>query len=136
MDLKEGILKHPGIKDNINGYTNDDPKLVSVSFINIVWVFIYTPQKQEIKYQKNIINKELNTKNIINFIFKFFLTWLAFVWLLLKSKFCSNISDFKSKILFSDKDSFFKIISIIDEIIEEYNIWGIWNIKSNIPLSS
>ena len=62
MDLKEGILKHPGIKDNINGYTNDDPKLVSVSFINIVWVFIYTPQKQEIKYQKNIINKKLNIK--------------------------------------------------------------------------
>ena len=72
MDLKEGILKHPGIKDNINGYTNDDPKLTNVSFVNIVWVFIYTPQKQEIKYQKNNINKELNIKKIINFIFKFF----------------------------------------------------------------
>ena len=136
MDLKEGILKHPGIKDSINGYTNDDPKLVSVSFINIVWVFIYTPQKQEIKYQKNIINKELNTKKIINFIFKFFLIWLTFVWLLVKSKFLSNISDFKSINFCSDKDRFFKIISNIDDIIEEYNIWGIWNIKSNIPLSS
>ncbi len=47
-----GILKIPGNKFNPNGYIMDIPKLIKVSVINRICVFLYTPQKQEIKYQK------------------------------------------------------------------------------------
>ena len=40
----------PGNKFNPNGYSIDKQKLIKVSFINIFWVFIYTAQKQDIKY--------------------------------------------------------------------------------------
>ena len=67
--LKEGILNIPGNKYIANGYTNEREKLIKVSLIKIIWVFTKTAQKHEIKYQKNIINKKLIIKNIVNLIF-------------------------------------------------------------------
>ena len=52
LALNAGILKIPGNKYKPNGYTNDNEKLIKVSVISTIWVFLYTPQKQEIKYQK------------------------------------------------------------------------------------
>ena len=64
--LNAGIRKSPGSKFKPRGYTIDNPKLVKESIINIICVLIYTPQKQEIKYQKKNSNKKLKTKNIAN----------------------------------------------------------------------
>ena len=54
--LKAYILNIPGIKFNANGYTIDKPKLNKKSKINKIWQLLYITQKQDIKYQKNIIN--------------------------------------------------------------------------------
>ena len=97
-----------------------------MSLINKNWVFIYTAQKQEIKYQKNKFKIILKIKNIINFInicLNIFLDLLiAF------NKFFSFLRD---KIINSDKDNFFIIIFITEVITVEYNICGIWNNKFN-----
>ena len=71
LALNAEILKNPGNKFIPNGYNIDKPKLINVSLINIISVFIYTTQKQEIKNQQN--NKIIipKIKNIKNFIFKF-----------------------------------------------------------------
>ena len=129
--LKAGILKHPGIKFNPKGYIIDNAKLNKVFSINIIWVFLYTAQKPEIKYQKNIINIKLKIKNIINFIIKNNKIFLPF-----NCAFSNFFSFFIDKICNSDKDNLFKIILIIADIIVEYNILGIWKIILNIPLSS
>ena len=65
-----GILKNPGIKLSPKGYIIDNPKLIKVSFNKMICVFLYTAQKHDMKYQRNNINKKLNTKNIINLAFK------------------------------------------------------------------
>ena len=109
----------------------DNVKLIRVSFINIIWVFVYTAQKQEMKYQKNNKNKFPNIKKIINLIFiQFSILFELFIaWFIL---FCCFIV----KTFFSDKDSNFKIIFITVEAIEEYNIWGIWKKILKPPFSS
>ena len=48
------------------------PKLIKESLINIIWVFGYTAQKQEIKYQQNNRIGKLNKKKKKNLIFKHF----------------------------------------------------------------
>ena len=48
----------------------DKAKLTKVYFINMIWVFLYTAQKQEIKYQKNSINMKLKIKNKANLTFR------------------------------------------------------------------
>ena len=63
LDLNAGSRNIPGNKFNPNGYTIDKIKLTKLSFINIIWVFLYTAQKQEIKYQKNSISMKLKIKN-------------------------------------------------------------------------
>ena len=78
--LNTGILKNPGIKFKPNGYIIDKVKLIMVSIINIIWVFLYTAQKQEIKYQKNNIKNKLKVKKSTNFIFKLFFLILIFFW--------------------------------------------------------
>ena len=116
MALNAGILKHPGIRHKIKGYNIEERKLIKVSLIKIIWVFLYTAQKHDIKYQKKSINKKLNIKNIINFIFKQFSIYLAFFFALL---ILDALSVFNFKILLSDKDKFLNNILAIDEIIEE-----------------
>ena len=59
-DLNAGNLSIPGNKFKPKGYTIDNAKLTNVSIINILWVFLYTAQKQDIKYQKNAINLYLS----------------------------------------------------------------------------
>ena len=78
LDFKAAILKIPGNKFNPNGYIIDITKLIKVSIINIICVFLYTPQKQEIKYQKKIISKKLSKKNKKNLIFIHFSIFLDF----------------------------------------------------------
>ena len=46
--LNAHILKIPGIKLIKNGFTNDKPKLIILSLIRYIWLFIYIPQKQVI----------------------------------------------------------------------------------------
>ena len=116
FNFKAVILKSPGINDSANGYTNDNPKLIPVSLINIIWVFLYTAQKHEIKYQQNNIKNKLIIKNTINFIFKHFCIFLALFFALEGSSF---ISDFNSKILFSVNDKFFNKILARAVINEE-----------------
>ena len=58
-DLKAGIRKNPGIKFNPKGYSIDKAKLIKVSFIKIIWVFLYTAQKLDMKYQNNDIKIKL-----------------------------------------------------------------------------
>ena len=48
----------------------------------------------------------------------------------------SIISFFKFNISFSDKEKVFIIILIIDEINEEYIIWGKWYKKLKLPPST
>ena len=48
----------------------DVMKLINVSSINIIWVFGYTAQKQEIKYQKKAIKRKDKIKNKAYLIFK------------------------------------------------------------------
>ena len=43
--FKEDILTIPGNKFNNKGYTNDNPKLIKVSLIKWIWVFLYTAPK-------------------------------------------------------------------------------------------
>ena len=69
LALNEGILKIPGNKLIPNGYNIDKAKLINVSLNKKVWVFPHTPQKHDIKYQKNNINDKLIIKNKIIFIF-------------------------------------------------------------------
>ena len=118
--LNAGILNIPGIKFNPNGYSIDNPKLIKVSLINIIWVFLYTAQKEEIKYQKKKINNKLKMKNIANFIFIYVLIWFYFFCATLKFFSC-----FIDNICLSDKDNCFKIILITEDIRDEYNICGI-----------
>ena len=66
--LKAGILNIPGNKFKPNGYIIDVAKLINVSLIKIIWVFVYTAQKQEIKYQKKAIKIKLIIKNKMNLI--------------------------------------------------------------------
>ena len=47
--LKEEILKIESIKFKPNGYAIDKAKLINISSIKIICVFVYTAQKQEIK---------------------------------------------------------------------------------------
>ena len=114
LALNAGILKIPGNKFKPKGYIIDNAKLNNVSFINIICVFIYTAQKQDIKYKKNNINKLLNNMKIINLIIKYFSMLFDFLKALLIffSCFIVKISD-------SDKDKIFKIIFIAAEITEE-----------------
>ena len=131
LAFSDGILNNPESKFNPKGYNIDRKKLNNVSFINITWVLENTAQKQEIKYQKKIVNNKVSTKKIMNFIAKQFLIALDFFLAI------SNFSScFKAKILFSDKDNCFNIVLITAEITEEYIIWGIWYNKLKAPLSS
>ena len=57
--LKAGIRKNPGTKFSPRGYNIDNAKLIEVSSIRIIWVFLYTAQKHDIKYQKNDIKIKL-----------------------------------------------------------------------------
>ena len=57
--LKAVIRKNPGTKFSPRGYIIDNTKLIEVSSIRIIWVFLYTAQKHEIKYQKNNIKIKL-----------------------------------------------------------------------------
>ena len=57
----------PGSKHKPNGYIIEILKLIKESLINIICVFIYTAQKQEIKYQKKNNNIYLKKKNRQNF---------------------------------------------------------------------
>ena len=66
--LKAGILNIPGNKFKPKGYIIDVAKLINVSLIKIIWVFVYTAQKQEIKYQKKAIKIKLIIKNKMNLI--------------------------------------------------------------------
>ena len=84
-DLNAGNLSIPGNKFKPKGYTIDNAKLTNVSIINILWVFLYTAQKQDIKYQKNAINKKLKIKKILNFIFKHLLIEIDFLFAIRKS---------------------------------------------------
>ena len=131
FDLKAGILKIPGNRLKQNGYTIDKQKLIIVSFIKIICVFIYTMQKQEMKYQKKSIIIKLNIKKKANLIFKqdsvlLDLSKASFIFLIFLI----------SKIEFSDKDNDFKIILITVETKVEYINLGIWKIISYFPLSS
>ena len=92
-------------------------KLINVSFINIIWVFVYTAQKHDIKYQKKAIKIKLNIKNKMNFILKQELIFFDFL-----TTFDITFSSFNCKIFFSDKDNCFNKILIIAETTEEYNI--------------
>ena len=103
--LKDGILNIPGKRFKPNGYSIDKPKLINVSFINIICVFTYTAQKQEIKYQKNTIIKKLYIKKIINLIFKKDSSFLDLYII-----FFLSVISLSSKIFFSDNDKVFKII--------------------------
>ena len=42
---KAGTLNNPGNKYKINGYNKDNPKLIKVSLIRWICVFLYTAQK-------------------------------------------------------------------------------------------
>ena len=109
----------------------DNAKLTRVSSINIIWVLVYTAQKQEIKYQKNNNRISLNIKKIINLneiYFSIFFAFLIAIFIFL----CCLID----RIFFSDKDNNFNIILTIAETTEEYNICGIWKKISKTPLSS
>ena len=79
--------------------------------INIFCVFLYTVQKQEMKYQKNNINKKLKTKKKANFIFKYLI--ILFVLFFTFNKF---FSCFIINICFSERDNNFKIKLIDEEI--------------------
>ena len=68
--LSAGIRKSPSNNERAKGYNIDNPKLNKVSLIKCFWVFLYTAQKQETKYQKKVINKNPIKKNITNFILK------------------------------------------------------------------
>ena len=46
--LKAGILNKPGNKYIPRGYIIDNPKLIIVSFIRWIWVFLYIAQKEDI----------------------------------------------------------------------------------------
>ena len=56
---------------NPSGYKSDKPKLLIVFSISIFWVFLYTAQNAEIKYQKNETKIKVIVKNKVNFIFNF-----------------------------------------------------------------
>ena len=45
--LNEIILKMPGIRYNNKGYIKDNPKLIRVSLIRWICVFLYTAQKHD-----------------------------------------------------------------------------------------
>ena len=51
--LRAVILNKPGIKYITKGYIKEVIKPIMVSDIKWICVFLYTPQKQVIKYQKN-----------------------------------------------------------------------------------
>ena len=51
LSLIAWILNKPGISSIPNGYNIESKKLLKVFLINIICVFLYTQQKQEIKYQ-------------------------------------------------------------------------------------
>ena len=110
--LKAGNLKNPGNKLSTNGYIIDRPKLIKVFVINILWVFIYTPQKHEMQYQKNNIKIKLILKNIDNFIYMHFISSFDFFFALEKSFSCFN-----SKICSPVKDNFFNKKLITDKLI-------------------
>ena len=59
LALKAGILNITGNKEYPNGYIIDIEKLIKVFFNNINWVFEYTAQNVEIKYQKITLIKIL-----------------------------------------------------------------------------
>ena len=65
----EIILKIQVIPYKIKGSTREVKIEIPVSLKNINWVFWYTAQKAEIKYQWNKNTKNVNTKNPINFLF-------------------------------------------------------------------
>ena len=81
---------------------------------------MYTAQKQEIKYQKNIKRIKLIMKNKRIFILKHFSMYLDFLIAVFK-----NFTFFISKISLSDKANIFIIALITVVIIKEYIIWGI-----------
>ena len=86
----------------------------------MICVFTYTPQKQDIKYQKNTSRMVLEIKKIINLIIMHFLILLAL--LVAVDIFISFLIDKRS---FSDKERSFNIILIREHINDEYNIGGI-----------
>ena len=45
--LRAGILSKPGMRLIGKGYKREVAKLIRVSLIRYVWVFLYTAQKQE-----------------------------------------------------------------------------------------
>ena len=47
--LRAGILKAPGIKFKIKGYTIQNPKVIQLSIIKLTWLLVNIPQKQIIK---------------------------------------------------------------------------------------
>ena len=95
-------------------------KSKNVSSIKISCVFLYIAQKQDIKYQKNNIIRKLNIKNIINFNFIHFSTLLD-----CRTHSFAFLTFFNLRILFSDKDKYFKIVFRREGIIEEYIIFEI-----------
>ena len=66
----------PGKRLNPIGYSIDSPKLKRVSFNSIIWVLLYTAQKQDRKYQKKSINNKLININIPNFIYMHLLIYI------------------------------------------------------------
>ena len=113
--LKAGILKIPGNKFNPNGYIIDNPKLIKVSFINIICVLLYTIQKHDIKYQKNNKKIRLKIKKIKNFIFIHF-----FIFFDISIDFAKSFCFLIFKIFFSDRDNCFNIILITAQTKVEY----------------
>ena len=66
--FKAPTLSAEGIKYIIKGNNMPNKKLKIQSLIKAVCVFLYTEQKAETMYQKNIRNMKVNTKKIINLI--------------------------------------------------------------------
>ena len=86
----------------------------------MICVFIYTPQKHDIKYQKNNSRIVLEIKKIKNLIIIYFL--ILFTLLAALDIFISFLSDKRS---FSDLERSFNLTLIIEDINDEYNIGGI-----------
>ena len=116
--LKAVILNIPGIKFRPKGYIIDNAKLNKLSYIKINCVFLYTAQKQEIKYQKKSKSKSPIMKNKVILVLIFFLKSEAF-------SFIFFVSCFNDKIRLSVKDNLFNIVLIKEDTSNEYNICGI-----------
>ena len=64
FDFRDIILNPAGNIYKKKGYINPITKLETESVIKICWVFSYTAQKAEIKYQKNENKKKEKIKKM------------------------------------------------------------------------